>query len=439
MKDFVRGLRKLVGLSALAVGALALSLPAAPLSAQESVNIQFNSGSSSTTINGAVRGYEYIDYVLGARGGQTMVVSLAVTGTNGNGTAYFNILPAGQDTGALYVGSNFSDRRAEVTLPYDGNWAIRVYLMGNDRDADKTVGYSIDVYIAPGGQSSGSSSSGSSSGLLPEEDFFIVSLSNSGGMLNVRNAPRASGALLGKLSHGTPVRNSGGCTISYGQQWCKVQASPNGVEGWVAARFLTLPGPGAPTTPPASGNAGGLVNVAGVASNDVLNVRGGPGTNYNIVGALANGDRVRQLSCEMVGNARWCEIEMQTDMRERGWVNARYLSGGGQAAVQLPSASRVERIQFSAGASGKEFVDELGPNMDVTYLLGARNGQFLSVEVMGQGLTYRIFNPDGSLLLDTLPTSTPYRGQLWQSGDHKIEVRNGTPGLKTFTTIVGIN
>jgi uncharacterized protein YgiM (DUF1202 family) len=74
-----------------------------------------------------------------------------------------------------------------------------------------------------------------------------------------------------------------------------------------------------------SSGTSGLVRVRGVSSNDVLNVRSGPGTNHHIVGALGNGDRVRELRCEHHGGSRWCEIEMQTDMRERGWVNARYL------------------------------------------------------------------------------------------------------------------
>ncbi len=115
--------------------------------AQERVDIHFEPGSTSAEINGTIKGDEYIDYVLGARGGQTMVVSLAVTGTNGHGSAFFNILPAGQDYGGPYTGNMDDDNRAEITVPSDGDWAIRVYLMGNDRDAGKTVGYSINVLI----------------------------------------------------------------------------------------------------------------------------------------------------------------------------------------------------------------------------------------------------------------------------------------------------
>ena len=409
-------------------------------SAQDRVPISFNPGATSTTINGAIRGSEYIDYEVNARGGQTMVVSLGVTDSNGNGSVFFNILPAGQDFPALYVGSNDDDNRAEVTLPSSGNWAIRVYQMGNDRDAGRTSGYSIDVYIAPGGGSSTTTAGSSNSGLLPEEDFFVVRLSNPGGFLNIRNAPRASGSLLGRLPDGVTVRNAGGCTMSDGQQWCKIEPAQGGVSGWVSARFLALPGPGGGSagTPSNSGGSD-VVKVTGVASNDVLNVRSGPGTNFGLVGALANGDNVRRLGCQSQGGSTWCEIEMMTDMRERGWVNARFLTEQSGSATQLPTASRIERVRFSSGSSGAEFTDQLGAGMSVTYVLGARNGQDLYVRLAanGSGMVWRLFNPDGSLL-DEATSAREYRGQLWQSGDHKIEVTNQSGSLKSFNMIIGI-
>lgn len=214
-----------LGLAAAICGGWAL-----PALAQDVVRVQFQPGATGTTVNGTIVGREYRDYVLSAQAGQTMIASLEVTATNGHGSAFFNILPAGQDFPALYNGSTDDDRRAEVELPESGDWAIRVYLMGNDRDAGRTVGYSIDVSIAAGGGS---------------------------------------------------------------------QAGPSGGDN--------------------------TMRVMGVPANDVLNVRSGPGTGNRIVGALANGDSVRMLGCVDVGSSRWCEIEMMTDMGERGWVNARYL------------------------------------------------------------------------------------------------------------------
>jgi hypothetical protein len=76
-----------------------------------------------------------------------MFAELKVTGTNGNGTAYFNILPPGSDGVAIFNGSNSADGTARIELPEDGTYTIRVYLMGNDRDTDKTVGYNVDISI----------------------------------------------------------------------------------------------------------------------------------------------------------------------------------------------------------------------------------------------------------------------------------------------------
>jgi uncharacterized protein YgiM (DUF1202 family) len=228
--------------------ALGVAASTPSVEAQERVDISFEPGASSTTINGTIVGDEYSDHILGARAGQTIAVSLAVTATNGNGSAFFNILPAGQDYPALYNGSTDDDRRAEVTLPESGDWAIRVYLMGNDRDAGKTVGYSIDVDIGRGKGSQGAGSSG----------------------------------------------------------------------------------------------GGNTMRVTDVPDNDVLNARSGPGTDNRIIGALANGDSVRVLGCENVGNSRWCEIEMMTDMRERGWVNARYLTGEASARPTPPPSQSPE-------------------------------------------------------------------------------------------------
>jgi hypothetical protein len=72
--------------------------------------------------------------------------------------------------------------------------------------------------------------------------------------------------------------------------------------------------------------------------------------------------------------------------------------------------------------------------MTVRYLVGAKQNQFLDVNIAADGvpLEYRILNPDGSALLDAIPVETPYRGQLWQSGDHIVEVINRTKSTVPF-------
>jgi hypothetical protein len=99
-----------------------------------------------------------------------------------------------------------------------------------------------------------------------------------------------------------------------------------------------------------------------------------------------------------------------------------------------------ERVRFALGASSTEFPAQLPPGMTVRYQIGARNGQFLDVNISPSSapITYRILNPDGSALLDELPVGTPYRGQLWQSGDHAVEVINRTGSTVPFDIFFGI-
>jgi hypothetical protein len=101
-------------------------------------------------------------------------------------------------------------------------------------------------------------------------------------------------------------------------------------------------------------------------------------------------------------------------------------SGAANGTAAKPSVS-TERVRFPVGQSSFQFPAQLPPGMTVRYLIGAKKNQFLDVRIdpAGAPLTYRILNPDGSALLDAIAIGTPYRGQLWQSGDHVVEVING--------------
>lgn len=125
----------------------ALLLQGLPAAAQATSDVKFDRGTSGATLNGTIVGNEYVDYKLGAKGGQLMIASIEVDGTNGDGTIYFNILPPGSSGEAIWNGSMESDGIAEVTLPKDGTYTIRTYLMGNDADTGKTVGYKLHVAI----------------------------------------------------------------------------------------------------------------------------------------------------------------------------------------------------------------------------------------------------------------------------------------------------
>ncbi|WP_229722031.1 SH3 domain-containing protein [Marinobacterium nitratireducens] len=106
-----------------------------------------------------------------------------------------------------------------------------------------------------------------------------------------------------------------------------------------------------PTADYADGLAGGpdYWAVANVAAGDTLNVRAGAGTANPVVGGLANGDRVRNLGCTMVGTSRWCRIEAGDEQRFSGWVNGHYLVESAPPGADGRQASGVVPCSTAAG------------------------------------------------------------------------------------------
>jgi hypothetical protein len=86
--------------------------------------VHFAKGANSATIEGRIQGDMTIDYVLGARKGQSMNVSMATD----NGANYFNIIAPGKENEAMFVGSS-SGNQFEGRLPANGDYKVRVYLM----------------------------------------------------------------------------------------------------------------------------------------------------------------------------------------------------------------------------------------------------------------------------------------------------------------------
>lgn len=114
----------------------------------------------------------------------------------------------------------------------------------------------------------------------------------------------------------------------------------------------------------------------------------------------------------------------------------------GQGAMAGSGAGGEQRVSFPAGSTGTELAGTLAPGESMRYVLGATDGQNLYVQVAhvsGPRLDFQIFNPDGSFLLDMIPTDLEYRGQLWQSGDHVVEVINRGGKAAEYTVIFGID
>ena len=119
---------------------------------------------------------------------------------------------------------------------------------------------------------------------------------------------------------------------------------------------------------------------------------------------------------------------------------------GGGAMAGAPGtsggepATSTQRLRFDAGTTGTELTASLSPGNSARYVVRARNGQDLYVRVAprGSGIHYQIFNPDDSFLLEQMTPDKEYRGQLWQSGDHVIEVINRGERATSYNLIVGV-
>ncbi|MEL7343689.1 MAG: hypothetical protein AAFN59_02380 [Pseudomonadota bacterium] len=124
------------------ITALAMALPVPALSQSPAVEVKFAAGASGTALTEqTVTGAAYVDYRLVAGAGQKMFVSLI-----SNPSVYFNILPPANTGEAIYIGS-VNGANAQISLPVDGPYVIRVYQMGNARDTGKTSVFNLSITI----------------------------------------------------------------------------------------------------------------------------------------------------------------------------------------------------------------------------------------------------------------------------------------------------
>lgn len=126
-------------------------------------------------------------------------------------------------------------------------------------------------------------------------------------VLNMREYPTNQAAIVGVLAPAAcGITVTGQCSGN----WCVVAF--NGLSGWVNMRYI------AQAAAPAPGPAG--LCVVGVAGNDRLNVRAGPGSRHAILDSL--GPRACGVRRTGPCSGNWCEIDTG---RSIGWANMRYL------------------------------------------------------------------------------------------------------------------
>ena len=114
-------------------------LAAHSIGAQTTRRVRFAKGASSATVSGQVKGYDYIDYIIGAKAGQTMSVRLT-----GSSVAEFVIrLPDGQNLGMDATGV----REWSGELPMSGDYSIRVLMSRVHARRGTTARFSLRISV----------------------------------------------------------------------------------------------------------------------------------------------------------------------------------------------------------------------------------------------------------------------------------------------------
>ncbi len=65
--------------------------------------------------------------------------------------------------------------------------------------------------------------------------------------------------------------------------------------------------------------------VYGVEEGDMLKVRGGPGTGFDVYAGLPNGTIVKAYDCARLGHSRWCKVALDRSPGLVGYVSQAYL------------------------------------------------------------------------------------------------------------------
>ncbi|SDW52649.1 hypothetical protein [Thiocapsa roseopersicina] len=126
----------------MALGVALLVSAAAVADDTRTERVHFKKGATSATVEDTIKGYQSVDYVLGARAGQSMNVSMATD----NSANYFNILAPGKNDEAMFIGST-SGNQFEGALPANGDYKIRVYLMRSAARRGEAANYRLEMII----------------------------------------------------------------------------------------------------------------------------------------------------------------------------------------------------------------------------------------------------------------------------------------------------
>jgi uncharacterized protein YgiM (DUF1202 family) len=162
--------------------------------------------------------------------------------------------------------------------------------------------------------------------------------------INVRAQPSTAGQVLGIVAANATVQIIG---KDPGGNWWQIlyPASPDGI-GWVTAQYVTVAG-----TPnvPVIGGGGANQNSGNVAIlQQQLNIRSGPGTDFNSLGTLNPQDVVNLIGKD--ANGAWLQIEFAAGPEGKGWINAAFVQA--QGVENLPIITEAGQVVGTGTPTG---------------------------------------------------------------------------------------
>lgn len=159
--------------------------------------------------------------------------------------------------------------------------------------------------------------------------------------LNVRSAPSAASENLGTVTIFSKVAIVG--RDADGEWWMiQFPESPTGV-GWITANYVQVSGdPDVPVIgadpqqqpQPAQSSAGTSPSATVI---ETVNVRSGPGTDYNAVGTVQAGQQVTLTAKDAFGT--WLQIAYPGGPDGRGWISAAFLQPEGLEGLPIVGES----------------------------------------------------------------------------------------------------
>ncbi len=206
--------------------------------------------------------------------------------------------------------------------------------------------------------------------------------------LNVRAEPSTGSASLGMVAPFSKVQI---VAKDAGGNWFQIlyEQGPQG-KGWLTAAYVQVAA-GA-EIPTLGGEAGSGSGPSGVVIQQV-NIRSGPGTDFNSLGTLNPQDVVRLTGKNSDGV--WLQIEFSSGPEGKGWITAAYVQT--DAAADLPIVSEVGQIIGTGTPTG------IPPTATPTLMAAFQDGDSANAPAVNLS-----FSPSGSSALQyTSDVSSP--------------------------------